>query len=184
MRAFDRFRSKTSKDSQGSNKQRTVAPSRKLDDDDVDARTTLTCDMAALMSRVDSGVSALFLNARPFRTAAVTIRSEVRKRISQTRQAKGALCPTLRLFRFSQLSAFLSFNRSHLLLTRNSQLATRTRSRSTPTSGWTQAELALKISEKATVIKSYESDSKCIPNAQVLSKLEAALGVKLRGTLD
>jgi ribosome-binding protein aMBF1 (putative translation factor) len=34
------------------------------------------------------------------------------------------------------------------------------------------------------VISAYESDSNCIPNAQVLSKLEAALGVKLRGTLD
>jgi hypothetical protein len=82
-------------------------------------------------------------------------------------------------------SVFLSFLLSSHSA-RNSQLATRprTHSRSRSTAGWTQAELALKISEKATVIKSYESDSKCIPNAQVLSKLEAALGVKLRGTLD
>lgn len=45
---------------------------------------------------------------------------------------------------------------------------------------WTQADLARHINEKQQVINEYEQ-SKAIPNQQVLSKLERALGVKLRG---
>ncbi len=45
---------------------------------------------------------------------------------------------------------------------------------------WTQADLARNINEKQQVINEYEQ-SKAIPNQQVLSKMERALGVKLRG---
>lgn len=45
---------------------------------------------------------------------------------------------------------------------------------------WTQADLARAINEKQQVINEYEQ-GKAIPNQQVLSKLERALGVKLRG---
>lgn len=48
---------------------------------------------------------------------------------------------------------------------------------------WTQAELATKINEKATVVNDYEN-CKAVPNNQILSKMERALGVKLRGQLD
>ncbi|OAY83019.1 Multiprotein-bridging factor 1a [Ananas comosus] len=44
----------------------------------------------------------------------------------------------------------------------------------------TQAQLAQMINEKPQVIQEYES-GKAIPNQQVISKLERALGVKLRG---
>jgi len=46
--------------------------------------------------------------------------------------------------------------------------------------GWTQKDLATKISEKPQVINEYES-AKAIPNQVVLSKLERVLGIKLRG---
>ncbi|KAJ1660551.1 multiprotein-bridging factor 1 [Dispira simplex] len=45
----------------------------------------------------------------------------------------------------------------------------------------TQKELATKINEKPNVVQEYES-GKAIPNQQVLTKMERALGVKLRGT--
>ncbi|CAF0712233.1 unnamed protein product [Adineta steineri] len=45
---------------------------------------------------------------------------------------------------------------------------------------WTQADLARNVNEKQQIINEYEQ-SKAIPNQQVLSKLERALGVKLRG---
>nr|CAG4643623.1 EOG090X0ILG [Ilyocryptus agilis] len=45
---------------------------------------------------------------------------------------------------------------------------------------WTQADLARHINEKQQVVNEYEQ-SKAIPNQQVLSKMERALGVKLRG---
>jgi putative transcription factor len=45
---------------------------------------------------------------------------------------------------------------------------------------WTQADLARQINEKQQIINEYEQ-SKAIPNQQILSKLERALGVKLRG---
>lgn len=45
---------------------------------------------------------------------------------------------------------------------------------------WTQADLARHINEKQQVINEYEQ-SKAIPNQQILSKMERALGVKLRG---
>eukprot|EP01115_Flamella_aegyptia_P001757 TRINITY_DN1293_c0_g1_i2.p1 TRINITY_DN1293_c0_g1~~TRINITY_DN1293_c0_g1_i2.p1 ORF type:complete len:133 (+),score=51.64 TRINITY_DN1293_c0_g1_i2:114-512(+) len=44
----------------------------------------------------------------------------------------------------------------------------------------TQKELATKINEKPSVINDYEN-GKAIPNQQIISKLERALGVKLRG---
>ncbi|PIN15957.1 Transcription factor MBF1 [Handroanthus impetiginosus] len=44
----------------------------------------------------------------------------------------------------------------------------------------TQAQLAQMINEKPQVIQEYES-GKAIPNQQIISKLERALGVKLRG---
>ncbi|PFH49095.1 hypothetical protein AMATHDRAFT_76379 [Amanita thiersii Skay4041] len=44
-----------------------------------------------------------------------------------------------------------------------------------------QKDLAQKINEKPSVLQDYES-GKAIPNAQILSKLERVLGVKLRGT--
>uniref|UniRef100_A0A7S3GJJ8 HTH cro/C1-type domain-containing protein n=1 Tax=Palpitomonas bilix TaxID=652834 RepID=A0A7S3GJJ8_9EUKA len=46
--------------------------------------------------------------------------------------------------------------------------------------GWSQKELAQAINEKASVINEYEA-GKAIPNQQVLSKMERALGAKLRG---
>jgi len=46
--------------------------------------------------------------------------------------------------------------------------------------GWTQKELATKISEKPQVVNEYES-AKAIPNQAVLGKLERVLEVKLRG---
>jgi len=45
---------------------------------------------------------------------------------------------------------------------------------------WTQKELSAKVNEKASVINDYEM-GRAIPNQQVLSKLERALGVRLRG---
>ncbi|ONM04923.1 Multiprotein-bridging factor 1a [Zea mays] len=44
----------------------------------------------------------------------------------------------------------------------------------------TQAQLAQMINEKPQVIQEYES-GKAIPNQQIISKLERALGTKLRG---
>ncbi|CAA0808717.1 Multiprotein-bridging factor 1a [Striga hermonthica] len=44
----------------------------------------------------------------------------------------------------------------------------------------TQAQLAKMINEKPQIIQEYES-GKAIPNQQIISKLERALGVKLRG---
>ncbi|KAH7522991.1 hypothetical protein JRO89_XSUnG0085900 [Xanthoceras sorbifolium] len=44
----------------------------------------------------------------------------------------------------------------------------------------TQAQLAQIINEKPQIIQEYES-GKAIPNQQILTKLERALGVKLRG---
>jgi len=46
--------------------------------------------------------------------------------------------------------------------------------------GLSQKDCAQKINEKPTVLQDYES-GKAIPNTQILSKLERALGVKLRG---
>eukprot|EP01117_Protostelium_nocturnum_P015457 TRINITY_DN5_c1_g1_i2.p1 TRINITY_DN5_c1_g1~~TRINITY_DN5_c1_g1_i2.p1 ORF type:complete len:133 (-),score=57.24 TRINITY_DN5_c1_g1_i2:171-569(-) len=46
--------------------------------------------------------------------------------------------------------------------------------------GMTQKDLATKINEKPQVIGEYES-GRAIPNGQIISKLERALGVKLRG---
>ncbi|VEU21332.1 DEKNAAC102793 [Brettanomyces naardenensis] len=45
---------------------------------------------------------------------------------------------------------------------------------------WTQKDLAQRINEKPTVVNEYES-GRGIPNQQVLTKMERALGVKLRG---
>lgn len=44
----------------------------------------------------------------------------------------------------------------------------------------TQSQLAQLINEKPQIIQEYES-GKAIPNQQILTKLERALGVKLRG---
>ena len=44
----------------------------------------------------------------------------------------------------------------------------------------TQKELATKINEKPQVIQEYES-GKAIPNNQITSKIERAIGLKLRG---
>ena len=46
-----------------------------------------------------------------------------------------------------------------------------------------QKDVAAKINEKQSVLQDYEA-GKAIPNPQILGKLERALGVKLRGTLD
>lgn len=46
--------------------------------------------------------------------------------------------------------------------------------------GLTQKDLGVKINEKPNVIGDYES-GRAIPNPQILSKMERALGVKLRG---
>lgn len=46
--------------------------------------------------------------------------------------------------------------------------------------GLTQKELATRICEKPQVVNDYES-GKAIPNPQIISKLERAVGVKLRG---
>ena len=48
--------------------------------------------------------------------------------------------------------------------------------------GWTQKELATKISEKPQVVNDYEN-GRGIPNPQILGKMERVLGVKLRGKL-
>lgn len=47
--------------------------------------------------------------------------------------------------------------------------------------GLSQKDCAQKINEKPSVLQDYES-GKAIPNTQILSKLERALGVKLRGS--
>lgn len=44
----------------------------------------------------------------------------------------------------------------------------------------TQKDLATKICEKPAIIAEYES-GKAVPNPQILSKMERALGIKLRG---
>ncbi|KAH9966487.1 ylMBF1 [Russula dissimulans] len=44
-----------------------------------------------------------------------------------------------------------------------------------------QKDVAQKINEKPSVLQDYEA-GKAIPNAQILSKLERVLGVKLRGS--
>eukprot|EP01105_Mastigella_eilhardi_P018146 TRINITY_DN4197_c0_g1_i4.p2 TRINITY_DN4197_c0_g1~~TRINITY_DN4197_c0_g1_i4.p2 ORF type:complete len:148 (-),score=34.71 TRINITY_DN4197_c0_g1_i4:66-476(-) len=46
--------------------------------------------------------------------------------------------------------------------------------------GWTQKEFAQHINEKANVVVEYENGS-CIPNPQILNKMEKALGVRVRG---
>ncbi|ODV83281.1 hypothetical protein CANARDRAFT_203440 [[Candida] arabinofermentans NRRL YB-2248] len=45
---------------------------------------------------------------------------------------------------------------------------------------FTQKDLATKVNEKPTIINDYEA-GRGVPNQQLLSKLERALGVKLRG---
>lgn len=45
---------------------------------------------------------------------------------------------------------------------------------------WTQKDLGQRINEKPQVIQEYES-GKAQPNPQIMSKMERALGVKLRG---
>ncbi|XP_064616210.1 endothelial differentiation-related factor 1 homolog [Liolophura sinensis] len=45
---------------------------------------------------------------------------------------------------------------------------------------WTQKDLATRINEKGQVVNDYES-GRAIPNQQVMTKLERALGIKLRG---
>lgn len=45
---------------------------------------------------------------------------------------------------------------------------------------WKREEFAAKICEKALVVTDYENGS-AIPNNQILSKMERALGIKLRG---
>ncbi|KAH9946335.1 ylMBF1 [Epithele typhae] len=47
--------------------------------------------------------------------------------------------------------------------------------------GLSQKDVAAKINEKQSVLQDYEA-GKAIPNPQILSKLERALGVKLRGS--
>lgn len=44
---------------------------------------------------------------------------------------------------------------------------------------WSQAQLAQAINEKPAVINQYES-GKALPNNQIISKIERALGTKLR----
>jgi len=46
--------------------------------------------------------------------------------------------------------------------------------------GWTQKELAQQIQETASVVQQYEQ-GKAIPNQKVLTKMEKALGGKIRG---
>jgi putative transcription factor len=46
--------------------------------------------------------------------------------------------------------------------------------------GWTQKELAVQIQEKPQVVQSYEAGT-ATPNQSIISKMEKALGVKLRG---
>ncbi|XP_018496587.1 endothelial differentiation-related factor 1 homolog [Galendromus occidentalis] len=46
--------------------------------------------------------------------------------------------------------------------------------------GLTQKDLATKICEKPQVVNDYEA-GRALPNQQILSKMERALGVKLRG---
>eukprot|EP01065_Artemidia_motanka_P013627 TRINITY_DN1760_c0_g1_i1.p1 TRINITY_DN1760_c0_g1~~TRINITY_DN1760_c0_g1_i1.p1 ORF type:complete len:176 (+),score=57.87 TRINITY_DN1760_c0_g1_i1:71-598(+) len=46
--------------------------------------------------------------------------------------------------------------------------------------GWTQKDFAQQIQERDTTVKEYES-GKAIPNGQLISKMERALGVHLRG---
>jgi putative transcription factor len=45
---------------------------------------------------------------------------------------------------------------------------------------WTQKDLAQRINEKSTVINDYEN-GRAIPNNQIISKIERALGCQLRG---
>lgn len=46
--------------------------------------------------------------------------------------------------------------------------------------GWTQKQLAEQIQEQQSVVQTYEN-GKAVPNQKVISKMEKALGVKLRG---
>ena len=48
--------------------------------------------------------------------------------------------------------------------------------------GWTQAQLAQNINERASVVTEYEN-GKAVPNEGVLVRMEKALGVHLRGAL-
>eukprot|EP01098_Paradermamoeba_levis_P004783 TRINITY_DN2044_c0_g1_i1.p1 TRINITY_DN2044_c0_g1~~TRINITY_DN2044_c0_g1_i1.p1 ORF type:complete len:135 (+),score=52.06 TRINITY_DN2044_c0_g1_i1:118-522(+) len=45
--------------------------------------------------------------------------------------------------------------------------------------GWNRKQLAQEINEQVSVVESYEN-GKAIPNNQILSKMERALGAKLR----
>lgn len=49
--------------------------------------------------------------------------------------------------------------------------------------GWKQAELAAKINEKASVITKLETGG-IVPNDALLKKLEHALGIKLKETVE
>lgn len=46
----------------------------------------------------------------------------------------------------------------------------------------TQKDLAYKINEKIQLVNEYESGKAAAPNQSILSKMEKALGVKLRGS--
>ncbi len=44
--------------------------------------------------------------------------------------------------------------------------------------GWTQQELATKMSAKVSVVQEYEN-GKCVPQPQVIQQLQRALGVQV-----
>lgn len=48
------------------------------------------------------------------------------------------------------------------------------------TKGWTQKDLSQRINEKPQIVAEYES-GKAIPNNQIQTKMERALGIQLRG---
>ncbi|KAI6222454.1 HTH cro/C1-type domain-containing protein [Aphelenchoides fujianensis] len=45
---------------------------------------------------------------------------------------------------------------------------------------WTQKDLSTRVNEKVEVIREYEN-GKAVPNQQILTKMERALGIRLRG---
>ena len=47
--------------------------------------------------------------------------------------------------------------------------------------GWTQQELATKMSAKVSVVQEYEN-GKCVPQPQVIQQLQRALGVQVCDT--
>jgi hypothetical protein len=144
-------------DAAGGNKQSATVNQKRLDDED----DIVQCarDLPLLLRFVVVVAHCLFLTVP-------TLRPEIRKRIVQARQAKGAKNQKKKRKseKIGNFAISLKFCALMFCV------------------GWTQKDLAQAINEKPQVVAAYESPTaKTITNHTILTKMERALGTKLRG---